>query len=119
MSKKILIADDNHGHLEVLKSFLEKRGYEVITAGDGEEALDKAMSESPDLIVLDVQMPVMDGDEAAMHLKSKQETRAIPVVFVTALRTEAEIEENGEKDIFAKPVPLDRFLAKIKELTAE
>ena len=116
MPKKILIADDNHGELAMMQSLFEGRGYTVITAVNGEEAVEKALKEKPDIIVLDVQMPIMDGDEAAMHLKSKEETKRIPIIFVTGLRTEREIEENKEEDIFAKPIKLEAFLNKVKVL---
>ncbi|OGW83024.1 MAG: hypothetical protein A3C47_02950 [Omnitrophica bacterium RIFCSPHIGHO2_02_FULL_51_18] len=119
MPKRILVVDDNHSQRMMIQSFLEDRGYSVITASDGEEALEKATQQKPDLVVMDVKMPVMEGDEAAMHLKSKEETRRIPIIFITALRTEKEIEENKEENIFAKPVRLELFLHKIKELTGE
>ncbi len=116
MPKKILVADDNHSQLELVQTVLESRGYSVITAGDGEEALEKAVREKPDLIVLDVRMPVMEGDEAAMHLKSRPETKNIPVIFITGLRTYEEVQENKEENIFAKPLQFEPFLNKIKEL---
>lgn len=119
MPKKILVADDNHGQLLTIRSLLESRGYAVITATNGEEALEKALGQKPDLIVLDVQMPVMEGDEAAMHLQSKEETKRTPIIFITGLRTEKEIEENKEENIFAKPIRLEPFLSKIRELIGD
>lgn len=119
MPKKILVADDNHSHLSMIQSLLEGRGYMVITAVNGEEAIEKTAEQKPDLIVLDVQMPVMEGDEAAMHLKSREDTKRIPIIFVTGLRTEKEIQENHEENIFAKPIKLEPFLNKVKELTGD
>ena len=119
MPKKILVVDDNLTHLSLIQTLLQDRGYLVVTAADGEEAIELAINQKPNLIILDVKMPVMEGDEAAMHLKSREETKDIPIVFVTGLRTEKEIREDKEENIFAKPVPLEPFLSKIKELIGE
>ena len=119
MPKKILVVDDNHAQLLMVQSLLESRGYAVITAMNGEEAIEKAVGQKPDLIVLDVQMPAMDGDEAAVHLKSREETKHTPIIFITGLSTEKEIIENREENIFAKPIKLEPFLNKIRELVGD
>src|SRR3989338_6874342 len=119
MPKKILVVDDDHAQLLMIRSLLESRGYAVVTATNGEEAIEKAVGQKPDLIVLDVQMPTMDGDEAAMHLKSREETKHTPIIFITGLRTEKEIVENKEENIFAKPIKLEPFLSKIRELIGD
>ena len=119
MPKKILIADDDRNYLVMLESLLKARGYAVYTAKNGEEALEKARAVVPDLIVLDVRMPVMEGDEAAMHLKGDEATKHIPILILTGLRTEKEIAENHEENIFAKPVQIQQFLDKIKSFIGE
>ncbi|MBI5199274.1 MAG: response regulator [Nitrospirae bacterium] len=84
MSKKILMADDDVVILKVGKFNLEKAGYEVITAVNGEDAVETARREGPDLIILDVMMPVMDGYTALLNLRGYEETKDIPVIILTA-----------------------------------
>ena len=84
MKKKILIADDEVDLVEVLKVYLEMKGYEVLTAHDGEKALEVAQGESPDLILLDVIFPKMDGYTVLRELRGRKETKSIPVVMITA-----------------------------------
>lgn len=117
MPKKILIADDDANHLAMIAEMLKTRGYDVIVAHDGEQALERVTRLKPDLAIFDVQMPKMDGDQAAMILKGNAETKAIPILFVTGLRTEKEIEETGEEDILAKPVQMQTLLDKVAKLT--
>jgi CheY-like chemotaxis protein len=119
MAKTILIADDDKGLLLTMETLLTDRGYAVLTAHDGREAVEKAKATRPHLIVMDVQMPRMDGDEAALLLKADDATRHIPVLFCTGLRTDKEIEESKEDGIFAKPVHFDVLVAKIRSLLGE
>ncbi|HTL70855.1 MAG TPA: response regulator [Candidatus Eisenbacteria bacterium] len=119
MAKTILIADDDKGILVMMESVLAGRGYKVVTANNGEQAVKAAQRVSPDLIILDVQMPKMDGDEAAMVLKEDEATSRIPVLFCTGLRTDKEIAEAREENIFAKPVHFDLLLEKIKSILGE
>lgn len=93
---KILVVDDEPDIVETLKFRLEAAGFEVFTAYNGAEALEKAEAELPDLIVLDVMMPVMDGLEACRKLKQDDRFRDIPILMLTAKRTEAD-EVSGMK----------------------
>jgi len=119
MSKLILVADDDNGQLLMMESLLTGRGYTVVLAHDGEQAVEKARRAKPDLIIMDVQMPMMEGDEAAMVLLETPETRGIPVIFCTGLRTDEELAETKEENVFAKPVHFETLLAKIKETLGE
>ena len=82
----ILIADDEDRNRRLMEALLLPMGYEVLTAVNGEDVIEKAKETSPDVILMDVMMPVMDGFEALKVLKQDEETRIIPVVMVTALR---------------------------------
>ena len=119
MAKTILIADDDKGILVTMESMLRSRGYNVLVALNGEQVVESVRRSKPDLLVLDVQMPKLDGDEAAMILKESEATRGIPVLFCTGLRTDKEIEEAHEDNIFAKPVHFDLLLSKIKSILGE
>ena len=85
MRSKILIVDDEPFNVDYLEQELEDLGYETVSAGNGKEAVDKVASEPPDLILLDVMMPVMDGFTVCRVLKGSEETRLIPIVIMTAL----------------------------------
>ncbi len=91
MAKKILAVDDERHIVRLVQVNLERQGYEVVTAFDGKEALEKVESENPDLIVLDVMMPYMDGFEVLQHLKKNQNTRDIPVIMLTAKAQDADV----------------------------
>ncbi|MFA0732276.1 MAG: hypothetical protein LKKZDAJK_000929 [Candidatus Fervidibacter sp.] len=82
--KRVLVVDDERHIVRLVQVNLERQGYEVLTAYDGVECLEKAKAEKPDLIVLDVMMPRMDGFEALQRLKSDPETSQIPVIMLTA-----------------------------------
>jgi two-component system alkaline phosphatase synthesis response regulator PhoP len=84
-SKKILVVDDDRDDLKMISMILEPEGYEVVTAENGLEALKKVESESPDLILLDVMMPGLDGFAACAKLKSSPRSRGIPVVLLTGV----------------------------------
>jgi CheY-like chemotaxis protein len=84
MAKKILIIDDEKGIIKVVTSRLIANGYEVISATDGVEGLEKAKKEKPDLVLLDIMMPVMSGYEVIEELKKDDATKSIPVIMVTA-----------------------------------
>ena len=116
---KILVADDEEDILEILEIRLSNAGYEVIKARDGREAVEYAFKEKPDLIVMDVMMPVMDGFEATKTLRSKLATAAIPVLMLTAKRDkESELKglEVGADDYLTKPFDKDKLLARIRML---
>lgn len=117
MSKVILVADDDKGQVSLLESTLKSRGYDVLTAYDGQKALELAQKKRPDLILLDVQMPKLDGDEVYMTLRQNgADTRSIPILMITGLRTEAEIIANREENTFAKPVRYEQLLTRIREI---
>jgi signal transduction histidine kinase len=116
---KILIVDDEERNLRLIEANLIPFGYDVITARDGEEALKKAREKSPDVILLDIMMPGMDGFEVARVLKEEEETRIIPIVMVTALReTQDRIKalEVGADDFLSKPVDKMELKARVKSL---
>jgi len=113
---KILVVDDNEGNRELLSEALLKESYEVMVAEDGFAGYKKAVSELPDLILLDIMMPGMDGYGTCEKLKSKEETKDIPVIFITALSKTDEIVkgfEVGGVDYVTKPVKLRELLARV------
>ena len=91
MSKKILAVDDERHIVRLVQVNLERAGYQVVTAFDGREALEKVESEQPDLVVLDVMMPYMDGFEVLQTLRKNQSTRDLPVIMLTAKAQDADV----------------------------
>jgi two-component system alkaline phosphatase synthesis response regulator PhoP/two-component system response regulator VicR len=91
MPKKILAVDDERHIVRLVQVNLERAGYEVITAYDGKDALEKVASEQPDLVVLDVMMPYMDGFEVLQNLRKNQSTRELPVIMLTAKAQDADV----------------------------
>lgn len=91
MAKKILAVDDERHIVRLVEVNLQRAGYEVVTAFDGKEALEKVKSENPDLVVLDVMMPFMDGFEVLRNLKANPETAEIPVIMLTAKAQDADV----------------------------
>ena len=117
MAEKILIVDDNDFNLRLLRSILKNEGYEIIEAVDGEEAVDLALRELPDLILLDVMMPNKDGYEACSEIKSDNRTTNIPIIFLSA-KAEAEDKikglELGGADYVTKPFDKGEVLARVR-----
>ena len=114
---KVLVVDDEEPILELLKYNLEKNGYEVKTAQDGARAVDIAKKFIPDLVLLDIMMPVMDGYEMLKVLKEDQTLREIPVIAVTARAMkgdDARCIEAGASDYISKPVDMDQLLSLLK-----
>lgn len=115
---KILLVEDNEMNRDMLSRRLLKKGYEVVMAVNGKEGVDMASTESPDLILLDMSLPVMDGWTAAGHLKSNPETQNIPVIALTA-HAMAEDKEKalaaGCDDYDTKPVDFKRLREKIEQ----
>ena len=122
MSKKILVVDDEPQIVEVIQARLQAQGYDVITGANGQEALTKARSEMPDLIVLDLMLPKMDGYRVGRLLKLDELYKHIPILILSA-RMESEYQElglEGGADAFlSKPFDAEEFVAKIRELLKE
>jgi CheY-like chemotaxis protein len=116
---RILLVEDQEMNRDMLSRRLKKRGYEVSIAVDGAEGVDKARSESPDLILMDMSLPVMDGWEATRTLKADEATRAIPVVALTAHAMSTDREKALEAGCDAyetKPVELPKLLETMEKL---
>lgn len=114
---KILIVDDEPFNVDYLEQVLEELGYATISAGNGREALEKVAAEPPDLILLDVMMPVMDGFTVCRSLKAHDATRLIPIVIMTALDAVADRVQGikaGADDFLTKPVHEEELLARIE-----
>jgi two-component system, sensor histidine kinase and response regulator len=114
---KVLVVDDQPINVQLLKRKLEREGMAVATAHSGREALDLVAADKPDLILLDVMMPDMDGLEVCQHLQADDDTRSIPVIFITARTTkEGKIEGlgMGAVDYITKPIDLDETLARVQ-----
>ena len=119
MNKRILVADDEAYILHVVSMKLKNAGFDVITAVDGEEALELCTSEQPDLLITDYQMPYMSGLELCKKLRSRDETRAIPAVMLTARGFDiepAEMVDAGIAAVFAKPFSPREVLAAVCDL---
>jgi len=120
VKKKILIVDDEKDVLLMLEKRLSAEGYYVLTANNGRDAINIAKSESPDLIILDVVMPGMEGDEVAEKLKEYPSTKKIPVIFLTAIIGKRESRKKdhiiGGNFIFAKPFESEELLDEVKTL---
>lgn len=116
---KILLVEDNEMNRDMLSRRLARKGYEVVCAVDGAEGVAMAASESPDLILMDMSLPVMDGWEATRALKAAEATRAIPVIALTAHAMEGDehkARDAGCDDYDTKPIELPRLLGKIEAL---
>lgn len=115
---KILLVEDNEMNRDMLSRRLERRGFEVIMAADGEQGLVLAESERPDLILMDMSLPVLDGWEATRRLKSASQTQSIPIIALTAhamAGDEAKALSVGCDDYDTKPVEMSRLLDKIRK----
>ncbi len=116
----VLVVDDYAENVELLKELLTASGYEVTTAYDGEEALKKVDRRKPDLILLDIMMPKMDGYQVCEALRNKEETKEIPIIFVTA-KTEVKdwthaIFNVGVNSYITKPINPKKLLDKVKSV---
>lgn len=117
--KKILIADDRSEVVELVKVTLEGEGYRTIDASDGREALEKIRKEKPDLILLDIVMPKMDGFEVLSKVKKDPKTKEIPIVMLTAQGQKVDQEKGrrlGARDYITKPFSPSHLLNKIEEI---
>ncbi|MBI2876396.1 MAG: response regulator [Candidatus Tectomicrobia bacterium] len=116
---KILLVEDNEMNRDMLSRRLARKGYQVITAVDGAQGVLMAQSEAPDLILMDMSLPVLDGWEATRRLKGTPQTRSIPIIALTAHAMSGDREkalEAGCDDYDIKPVELPRLLAKMEAL---
>lgn len=112
--KRILIVDDESAILQTLRFNLERSGYEVVTAGDGRSAVSLALREQPDLVVLDIMLPLLDGVEACREIRKKSD---VPIMMLTAKDQEIDkvlALELGADDYMTKPFSLHEFLARVK-----
>jgi two-component system cell cycle response regulator DivK len=119
MAAKILLVEDNEMNRDMLSRRLQRRGYEVLTAVDGERGLALTKSETPALVLMDMSLPGIDGWEATRQLKADPATRAIPVIALTAHAMAGDREQAlaaGCDDFDVKPIDLDRLLGKIEAL---
>jgi CheY-like chemotaxis protein len=116
---KILLVEDNEMNRDMLSRRLERRGYEVIVAVDGEEGVARARADAPDLVLMDLSLPGIDGWEATRQLKAADETRSIPVLALTAHAMAGDREKAlgaGCDEFDTKPVDLPRLVDKIEGL---
>lgn len=116
---KLLIVEDNELNRDVLSRRLMRRGYEVVIAIDGAQGVEMADGEQPDLILMDLGLPVLDGWEATRRIKGSERTRGIPVIALTAhamTGDDLRARDAGCDDFDTKPVDLPRLLAKIEAL---
>ena len=116
---KILLVEDNEMNRDMLSRRLERRGYAVVIAEDGAKGVDMAKSELPDIILMDMSLPIMDGWEATRQVKAAPQTKGIPVIALTAHAMAGDEEKAfaaGCNDYETKPVDLAKLLAKIDAL---
>jgi twitching motility two-component system response regulator PilH len=117
MVKKILVVDDIAAHLQQLNEIVSGAGYQVITATSGKEAVEKAKSERPDLVLLDIVMDDLDGYGACREIVKADETKGTPVVFVSTKNQRADklwAEKQGAKALISKPIDEDEIMKQIK-----
>ena len=116
---KILLVEDNEMNRDMLSRRLARKGHEVVVGEDGQQGVDMATSEAPDLILMDMSLPVIDGWEATRRIKAAPETAGIPVIALTAHAMASDRQkalDAGCDDYDTKPVELDRLLGKIDAL---
>ena len=120
--QKILVVEDNEMNRDMVGRRLERRGYEVVVAVDGQEGVDMAHSENPDLILMDLSLPVLNGWEATRQLKQDTKTNGIPIIALTAHAMASDREsaiEAGCDDYDTKPLEFSRLIGKIHDLLPE
>ena len=115
---KILIVEDNEMNRDMLSRRLMRKGFEIVMAEDGQKGVDMSKSENPDLILMDLSLPVMDGWEATSTIKSDPETNSIPIIVLTAHAMAGDREKAlaaGADEYDTKPIEFKRLLGKIKD----
>ncbi len=118
---KILLVEDNEMNRDMLSRRLGRKGFEVVAAPDGQQGLNMARSEAPDLILMDMSLPVVDGWEATRQLKTAPDTRSIPIIALTAHAMAGDRQQAldaGCDEYDSKPIEFDRLLSKIQALMA-
>jgi CheY-like chemotaxis protein len=116
MGKKVLVADDSKVFRALEEAFLTSRGYTVLHAADGAETLRLTHQERPDLILLDIQMPVMDGVQVLSTVKNNPETKSIPVIVITTIGRDSDLtllRKGGADDVIAKPINGSELIVKV------
>ena len=116
---KILLVEDNEMNRDMLSRRLERRGFQVVIAVDGKQGVDLAQSETPDLILMDMSLPIIDGWEATRQLKAMEAMKSVPIIALTAHAMSGDREkalEAGCNDYDTKPIELPRLLGKIEAL---
>jgi len=116
---KILLVEDNEMNRDMLSRRLTRKGFEVLIAEDGQKGMDMTRNEHPDLVLMDMSLPVVDGWEATRRLKASEETKHIPIIALTAHAMAGDREktlEAGCDDYDTKPIELPRLLGKINAL---
>jgi two-component system, cell cycle response regulator DivK len=119
---KILIVEDNEMNMDMLARRLRRRGYDILAAVDGAQGVDLARTEQPDLILMDMSLPVMDGWQATRTLKGDDNTKAIPIIALTAHAIAGDREKclaAGCDEYESKPVKFPQLMDKIVQLTGE
>jgi len=119
--KKILIVDDKREVVELVTATLEGEGYQIISASDGREALEKIGKEKPDLVLLDVVMPKMNGLEVLAKVKKDPQTKDVPIIMLTAKGQQLDKDKGmrlGAEDYIIKPFSPSHLLRKIEEIMA-
>ena len=115
---KILYVEDNEDNVYMLSRRLKRKGFEIVIAVDGEQGVEMASSEKPDLILMDLSLPKMDGWTATKQIKSKDELKSIPIIALSAHAMEEHKQRalgSGCNDYDTKPVDINRLLSKISE----
>ncbi|HEX9584757.1 MAG TPA: response regulator [Gammaproteobacteria bacterium] len=116
---KILLVEDNEMNRDMLSRRLIRRGFEIVSAENGEDGVSMAASENPDLILMDMSLPIIDGWEATRRIKSFEQTKSIPIIALTAHAMASDREKAlaaGCDDYDTKPIELPRLLEKIERL---
>lgn len=114
---KLLVVDDTEANLLLLKALLQKVGFKIITAKNGSDALDLVEKEKPDLLLLDVMMPIMDGYQTALKIREKPEFDTLPIIFLTALNSSEDVVKgfsNGGNDFISKPFNKEELIIRIR-----
>jgi two-component system, cell cycle response regulator DivK len=118
MTKRILVVEDQEDNRQILRDLLDNAGYEMIVAEDGVQALEQAEKHKPDLILMDIQLPLLDGYEATRRLKANPDLKAIPIIVVTSYALSGDEEKAraaGCDAYVAKPYSPRALLAKMRE----